>query len=78
MLSNNNESIFKAILIDHKDIVMFALDHDFKYLGFNNGHKQIMKKFWNADIKIGDNMLSFVKNEKTIYPSAKGRKFHNH
>jgi len=63
MISNNNESIFKSILIDHKDIVMFALDHDFKYLGFNNGHKQIMKKFWNADIKIGDNMLSFVKNE---------------
>jgi len=57
---NNLSSICRFILEGHEDIIMFALDCDFNYISFNRGHAQAMKAFWDADISIGDNMLSFV------------------
>jgi len=57
---NNHSSICRFILEGHEHIIMFALDSDFNYISFNNGHVQAMKAFWDADISIGDNMLSFV------------------
>tara|TARA_B100000809_G_C15114220_1_gene521777 strand:+ start:532 stop:1749 length:1218 start_codon:yes stop_codon:yes gene_type:complete len=57
---NKHSSICSLILEGHKDIIMFALDCNFNYISFNKGHSEAMKKFWDANIKIGDNMLSFL------------------
>jgi len=69
--NNNHSPICRFILEGHKDIIMFALDCDFNYISFNNGHVQAMKAFWDADISIGDNMLSFL-SLKSEQEKAKG------
>ncbi len=52
-----------AILESPQKIIVFALDKNYCYLDFTSSHKQTMKKIWGVDIRVGDNMLDFIKNE---------------
>ncbi len=61
--NDSTKSIYRHILQAQKEIVFFALDHEFNYLSFNQAHADIMKMFWNTDISIGSNMLSVVSIE---------------
>ncbi len=42
------------------DILVWAVDTDFRYLYFNNNHKNAMKRVWNADIKPGTYILDYI------------------
>ncbi len=53
-----------AILESPQKIIVFALDKNYRYLDFTTSHKQTMKQIWGVDIRIGDNMLGFIKNAK--------------
>ncbi len=41
---------------------VYAVDNSFRYLMFNHNHKRIMKLLYQADIKVGDYKLDFLKN----------------
>src|SRR5690606_32008495 len=45
---------------------IYALNQNYEYIAFNKFHEEQMKQYWNANIKIGDNFLNYIKNE-TMY-----------
>ncbi len=51
-----------AILESPQGIIVFALNKDYCYMDFTKSHKKTMKEIWGADIKVGDNMLGYIKS----------------
>ncbi|TQD25651.1 PAS domain S-box protein [Methanolobus vulcani] len=54
--------ILQEVIESPKDVVIFALDKDYRYIAFNKNHQMAMKSIWNADIKIGACMLDYIKH----------------
>lgn len=52
-----------AILESPQGIIVFALNKYYSYLDFTMSHKKIMKEIWGVDIKVGDNMLDYIKDD---------------
>jgi two-component system, cell cycle sensor histidine kinase and response regulator CckA len=59
-----SQTILQAILESPKDIVIFALDREYRYLAFNENHKKTMCNIWGTDIRVGDDMLEIIKYEE--------------
>ena len=55
-----HEAILRAVIESTRDIVIFALDREYRYLVFNEAHRQTMRKIWNVDIEVGANMLDMI------------------
>ena len=53
----SQDYILKAILESPRDIVIIALDREYRYLAFNEAHRRVMKQIWDVDIYVGQNML---------------------
>lgn len=45
------------------EICYYILDQDYRYVYFNPGHFDIMKKVWGVDIELGRNILDYPKKE---------------
>lgn len=58
--NQTNTDLLKAILDSSPNIIIFALDVDYKYLAFNHGHKKAMQTIWGKEIMLGMNMLEEV------------------
>lgn len=54
-------AILHAIFESPENVVIFALDRDYRYLAFNRNHHRTMKKIWGVDIAYGDCMLDHIK-----------------
>jgi len=54
------KKLHAAILESHPDIMIFALDCNYRYLAFNRNHKAAMEKTWGSEIEIGMNMLDAI------------------
>jgi signal transduction histidine kinase/ActR/RegA family two-component response regulator len=54
------QAVLRAILESPRDIVIFALDREYRYLAFNQNHARTMKHIWGVDIHVGDQMLSSI------------------
>ena len=52
-----------AILESPQGIIVFALNKQYCYLDFTMSHKKTMKEIWGVDIKVGDNMLGYIKSD---------------
>ncbi|MDO9254547.1 MAG: PAS domain S-box protein, partial [Bacteroidales bacterium] len=50
-------ALLKSLLNSPKDILIFSLDKNYCYTAFNENHREEMKSVWNADIKVGTNIL---------------------
>jgi len=59
-LVDKTDAILKSVIESPQDIVIFALDRQYRYLAFNSNHLQTMKKIWGADIVIGNCMLDYI------------------
>lgn len=57
-------SILKGLIESVKDVIIFALDTQYRYLVFNKNHSQTMKKIWGVDIAVGENMFDYIKDPK--------------
>ncbi|MCX6678300.1 MAG: PAS domain S-box protein [Methanothrix sp.] len=60
MLIQQSNSLLEAIMASPNNIVVFALDKDYRYLAFNQNHEKTMKAIWGVDIEIGANMLDYI------------------
>lgn len=56
-------SLLSSILESPDNIIMFALDRYYNYIGFNQAHVKEMKFIYDADIKIGQHILSYIPNK---------------
>jgi len=59
-LIQQSNSLLEAIMASSNDIVVFALNKDYRYMAFNQNHKKIMLAIWGVDIEIGANMLECI------------------
>ncbi len=55
-------NLLEGILESSQEVVIFALDTEYRYLAFNSSHRQTMKQIWGVDIKIGSCMLDHIKD----------------
>jgi len=55
-------SLLKNIIESSKEVVIFALDREYRYSAFNEKHHQTMKRIWGVDIALGNSMLDYIKN----------------
>lgn len=53
-------TLLNSILNSSPDVIIFALDRNYRYTAFNEKHRVEMKKAWNADISVGDNLLGLM------------------
>lgn len=57
-------AILKAILDSPESILIFQLDKNYQYLGFNENHKQEVKRVTGIDIKLGMNFLDIFNTKE--------------
>jgi PAS domain S-box-containing protein len=55
-----SNSLLQAIMASPFNIVVFALDKEYRYLALNQNHKDTMLAIWGVDIEIGANMLDYI------------------
>ncbi len=53
-------AILRAVIASPRDVVIFALDRDYRYLVFNDAHRETMRRIWNVDIAVGQSMLDAI------------------
>lgn len=58
LLSRN--VFLNSVINSHKNILVFALDKNYRYVAFNESHRQEMKKVYNADIELGRHILDYI------------------
>ena len=63
-------SQLSSIIESPKDTIIFSLDKNYCYTGFNTNHLNEMKKVYNVDIKIGHSMLDCI-TAKELKPIIK-------
>ena len=54
-------AILKGVVESPREVVIFALDPQYRYIAFNENHSQTMKRIWGADISLGISMLEYIK-----------------
>ncbi len=55
-------ALLKSVFESPKEVVIFALDRQYRYIAFNENHHQTMKRIWGVDIAVGNSMLEYIKN----------------
>ncbi|HEY5957343.1 MAG TPA: response regulator, partial [Polyangiaceae bacterium] len=54
------EAVLRAIIESPRDIVIFALDRQYRYMAFNANHVRTMKQIWGSDVRVGVSMLDLI------------------
>lgn len=52
--------VLQSLIDSLSNLVIFALDREYRYLASNQAHKQTIKAIWNVDIAVGMDMLAKV------------------
>ncbi|WP_321419943.1 PAS domain S-box protein [uncultured Methanomethylovorans sp.] len=53
-------NLLQGVLESPKDVVIFALDKEYRYLAFNKNHRVTMEQIWGVKIEVGVSMLSYI------------------
>ena len=53
-------NLLQGVLESPKDVVIFALDKEYRYLAFNKNHRVTMEQIWGVKIEVGISMLSYI------------------
>jgi two-component system, cell cycle sensor histidine kinase and response regulator CckA len=61
--AETQQYILRAVLESPRDIVIFALDAQYRYLAFNEAHRRTIARIWQVDIAIGQCMLDIIGRE---------------
>lgn len=66
-----SNAVLTAVMESSEEILSYALDTEYRYIFFNNSHKETMLHFWGREIQIGDNILDIIKSDdKSIHFKA--------
>ncbi|WAC04148.1 MAG: PAS domain S-box protein [Methanoregula sp.] len=55
-------SVLHGVVESPKEVVIFALDRQYRYIAFNNNHHRTMKRIWGVDIALGNSMLDYIRS----------------
>lgn len=77
-----SDSHFKSVIDNNHELLIFAIDNNFKYLDFNDQYKNYIKSRFNKDLKFGDtfhkvhaNRSSMTKISKAMHRVKTGASF---
>jgi PAS domain S-box-containing protein len=56
-----SHSLLESIMASPREIVILALDREYRYIAFNQNHKDTIKAIWGVDIVLGCSMLEYIK-----------------
>ncbi|MBT3242377.1 MAG: PAS domain S-box protein [Bacteroidetes bacterium] len=59
-----SNALLSSILESLDNVIMFALDANYRYLSFNKAHVKEMKYIYDADIEIGRRIYHYMPNEE--------------
>ncbi|HEX5392899.1 MAG TPA: PAS domain-containing protein [Rhodocyclaceae bacterium] len=59
-----DNDLLNAVLDSSPDVIVFALDRNYRYLAFNRQHLQTMRAIWGKEIRTGMNMLEAIGTEE--------------
>ncbi|WP_319507729.1 PAS domain S-box protein [uncultured Methanolobus sp.] len=54
--------LLQEVIESPKNVVIFALDNDYRYIAFNRNHQMTMENIWGVNIDIGLSMLDCIKD----------------
>lgn len=54
--------LMQKVIESPKNVVIFAIDNEYRYIAFNQNHQKTMENIWDANIEIGVNMLNYIKD----------------
>ena len=69
--NEQSAEVLRALIDSPQNLVIFALDREYRYLAYNEAHRQVMKQIWNVDIQVGKNMLTEVVGREDDRAKAK-------
>lgn len=55
-------NLMQDVIESPKNVIIFALDREYKYISFNKNHQVTMEHIWDAKIEVGVSMLSYIKD----------------
>ncbi len=55
-----NNLLLQRIIRSPANMNIVSLDKEYRYLFFNEGHREAMKNAWEADIEIGESLLNYI------------------
>lgn len=58
--SSNHDRLLQAVLESSPEVIVFALDRDYRYLAFNDKHRATMLAIWGKEIAVGMRMLDVI------------------
>lgn len=58
--SRAHDRLLQAVLESSPEVIVFALDRDYRYLAFNDKHRATMSAIWGKEIAVGMNMLDVI------------------
>jgi len=58
--SSNHDRLLQAVLESSPEVIVFALDREYRYLAFNDKHRATMLAIWGKEISVGMNMLDVI------------------
>jgi diguanylate cyclase (GGDEF)-like protein/PAS domain S-box-containing protein len=64
--------LLNAIVNSSPEVVVFALNRSYRYIAFNNKHRQVMQAIWGQDIAMGMNMLDLMGNRADRHMAQQG------
>ena len=56
----DSESLLRSMMESLDQLMIWAVDREYRYLFFNNSHRTKMKQFWGADIELGENIFNYI------------------
>ncbi len=63
-MSEPLKSLFTALLNNTPDLYVYICDTQYRYIAFNQKHKESMKQIWGTDIEIGMSFLDAISIEQ--------------
>lgn len=55
-------NLLQGTIESPKDVVIFSLDREYRYLAFNENHQLFMGQIWGVKIEVGVSMLDYIKD----------------
>jgi len=61
---NKSQLLLLSSIECQKDMILFSIDRNYRYLYFNKTHSNVMKYAYNTDVKIGMNILEYITSDE--------------
>ena len=62
-LLEQKSALLTSIFESSPEVIVFALDREYRYIAFNRRHQETIRQIWGKDIELGTNMLEVIMDE---------------